>query len=254
MTGQRDEEFKQIITDGMNLPYLISSYGRVISVNYRGIEFNPKEMRTRIGARGYLHVSLSHHGAIKTFLVHRLLAEAFISNPENKPIVNHIDAVPHHCFIWNLEWVTASENTRHAFSIGRMKVRRGEEIGDNKFTTPMVRRVCELLSDGTHTILEISKTTGVSRDMVRHILNGNFWKHISCDYDFSAYWNGIGKRSLTKIVTACKMMENGCTLYEISDKTGLSYSMIHKISTGERCSSISKDYKISNFKKLHKVH
>ena len=254
MPGQADEEFKQIFVDGRILPYLVSTYGRIVAVNYRGIEFNPREMILRVDNRGYWRTCLSYRGEYKTFDVHRLLAQTFIPNPENKPFVNHIDADKTHCFIWNLEWVTESENTRHAYSIGRMKVRRGEEIGDNKFTTPMVRRVCELLVEDKLSLKEIAVETGVSYDMVRNILNGNSWKHISCEYDFSQYGTFEQSKSIARATKACEMMEDGYTLEEISKETGLAYSMVHKISTGERWATLSKNYKISNYNKLNKVH
>ena len=59
----------------------------------------------------------------KAFPIHRLVAEAFIPNPNNKPYVNHKDGNTHNNCASNLEWVTSSENTKHAWSTGLIKRR-----------------------------------------------------------------------------------------------------------------------------------
>lgn len=65
----------------------------------------------------YLRVDLYNKKGRKTFSVNRLVAEAFIPNPENKPQVNHIDGNVHNNSITNLEWVTAKENIEHRITI-----------------------------------------------------------------------------------------------------------------------------------------
>lgn len=70
--------------------------------------------------KGYLFVSAHENGRRKNLLIHRLVAQAFIPNPENKPEINHIDGNPHNNRVDNLEWVTSSENRKHAYwSLGR---------------------------------------------------------------------------------------------------------------------------------------
>lgn len=74
-------------------------------------------------------MTLSKQHKNKKILVHRLVAQAFIPNPCNKPQVNHIDGNPQNNFIENLEWVTNSENTQHAWNTGlRKRVIKNEPI------------------------------------------------------------------------------------------------------------------------------
>lgn len=91
--------------------YKISSYGRVLSVR-KNIILSP----TRTISNG-LCVSLSKDGKSKTMQVSRLVAIAFIPNPENKPNVDHIDGVRFHNFVENLRWCTQSENLNYELAI-----------------------------------------------------------------------------------------------------------------------------------------
>ena len=79
--------------------------------------------------RMYQMVALRNDGAIKKFYVHRLVAEAFIPNPDGKEQVNHIDGNTMNNSVCNLEWATGSENQLHRFHIlgkgmppGRLKL------------------------------------------------------------------------------------------------------------------------------------
>ena len=89
--------------------YLVSSLGRVKNVNTNRI------LKPIMNRRGYLIVSLGYANGRR---IHRLVASAFIPNPEHKPEVNHIDGNKTNNRVSNLEWVTRQENQIHATMTG----------------------------------------------------------------------------------------------------------------------------------------
>lgn len=97
--------------------YAVSADGRVYSYRRRII------LRPETVHNGYLRVSLIADGKVRHFRVHRLVAEAFIPNPENKGQVNHINGIRTDNRVENLEWATAKENIQD--SIKRQKNRYG---------------------------------------------------------------------------------------------------------------------------------
>ena len=108
--------------EGFN-DYLVTSQGRVLSLNYNR-ENKMRELKQRKNNCGYMLVTLFKNGKRFDKTVHRLVAQAFISNPENKTQVNHIDEEKTNNHVSNLEWVTAKENTNH----GTRNERAGKTI------------------------------------------------------------------------------------------------------------------------------
>ena len=94
--------------------YFITDKGKVI--NSRG-----KEKTLRESTDGYQIVDLYRDGIRTTHRVHRLVSEAFVPNPNNKPDVNHRDGNKFNNSFDNLEWVTKSENMIHAYELGLNK-------------------------------------------------------------------------------------------------------------------------------------
>lgn len=103
--------------------YEVSTFGQIRSisrVDNRNKLYEGKVLKLRREKQGYLRVGLYKNGKSKVFLVHRLVAEAFIPNKSHKKYVNHKDANKENNRVENLEWCTASENTLHAHSLGLM--------------------------------------------------------------------------------------------------------------------------------------
>lgn len=93
--------------------YAVTSCGKVWS--YRSQIF----LKPRTDTDGYLQVNLSSNGKQTTFKVHRLVAKAYIPNPENKECINHLDEIKTNNSVNNLEWVTRKENNLYGTHISR---------------------------------------------------------------------------------------------------------------------------------------
>lgn len=95
--------------------YEVSSIGRIARIVKSGGHLNNRRiLKNKIKGNGYHFVCLSINNTFKYKHVHRLVAEAFMPNPENKPQVNHLDCNKSNNCVQNLEWVTHIENCIHA--------------------------------------------------------------------------------------------------------------------------------------------
>ena len=89
----------------------------------------------------YKKINLYRDGKYKSFLVHRLIATAFLPNPDNKREVNHIDGDKHNNSINNLEWATPSENVNHALKTGlRVPTRAHKKLTEKDAS--FIRELC----------------------------------------------------------------------------------------------------------------
>lgn len=117
--------------------YKVSTLGRIKSVKEVIQPLKPRRMiKLTKSNRGYVLVNLCKDCVVKKKNVHRLVAEAFIHNPENKPQVNHKDGIKNNNHVDNLEWATAIENQKHCRDTGLFRPR-----GKNK-TLPTIA-ICD---------------------------------------------------------------------------------------------------------------
>jgi hypothetical protein len=167
------EVWKDIV--GYEGLYQVSNLGNVKSL---GNEFSRKErvLKPSLQSKGYLTVVLQKNGIRNMVLVHRLVAEYFVSNPLNKPQVNHINGVKTDNNIENLEWVYHRENLDHA--IKNNLTLKGEENRNSKLKDVDVVKIHSLLQKGI-TTKELSESYNVSYSTIDGIRTNRYWKHLN---------------------------------------------------------------------------
>lgn len=152
---------------------IISGYGGRYAVSRDGRIFTCNKELSQHVKNKYLTVHFSVSGKRIGKTVHRLVAEAFIPNPENKPFVNHLDGDKLNNNDWNLEWATAKENTQHALKIGLIPV--GEKSVSSLLTDA---QVSSMRKEVGKTNRVLAKEYGLSVQAVGYILRGVSWKHL----------------------------------------------------------------------------
>lgn len=182
--------------EGYEGHYQVSNLGRVRSLDRgmwvtqdrytkpRWMKRKGKVLKPGIGAkvkdrRGqYARVVLCKYGKSKTYDVHRLVGLHFVSNPLNKPALNHINADSLDNRAANLEWCTIAENNRHTISLGRKPCMNGSKGMTSKLNARQVRLIKLMLRIGIRP-QNIANRFNISRPTIYAIKSGKVWKHIS---------------------------------------------------------------------------
>lgn len=154
------EEWRDI--PGYESFYQVSNLG-----NVRSIRFNKIRNMKSWDSNGYRAVELYLNNNGYTVGVHRLVALAFIPNPENKPEVNHKDRNRSNNNVENLEWVTQSENVAHAY-------RNGVKPRTTYQNQPFQKEILDIIENKKYfSIREASRQTGHKRDTIGRSLDLN---------------------------------------------------------------------------------
>lgn len=157
-------------TDGL---YEVSTLGRVRSMHNGG-----KVLKPYMTGKQPPYPTVQIDGKNKK--VHRLVAEAFIPNPDNLPQVNHLDGDKANNCVTNLEWSTNRDNVNHAFASGLAPC--GESRSNAKLTAEQVREIRASYKPKTRGCgaKSLAKKYGVSDVTIRKILSGKKWRR--CEY------------------------------------------------------------------------
>lgn len=144
--------------------YEITRDGQVVN------KTNGRVLKPQPNGKGYLRVSISK----KLQFVHRLVAEKYIPNPDNLPQVNHKDGNKLNNNVENLEWVSNSENRKHAVDTGLHP--SGERCSYAKLTEKDVKYIREHHKEKM--IKEWAEEYGVSRSTISDVIHYRTWKNI----------------------------------------------------------------------------
>lgn len=162
------EEWREV--DGFKGRYRVSNFGRIIS-RRTGFKYI---MQYQITKKGYYLVGL-YMDDIKYYKsVHRLVALAFIDNPDSKPQVNHIDGNKLNNNASNLEWVTSSENRVHGIKNNLIVPVNGVKHGNCILNEDQVRFIKNSTLSGS----VLGKQMGVSAATIWKIKSNRGWKHL----------------------------------------------------------------------------
>jgi len=157
----------------------MKSLGKLIyrSNCVKPVKREPMIMVQFLNKRGYLRICLRDKNKTKkSFSVHRLVAEVFIPNPENKPYVNHKGKIPNTADnrVWMIEWATHPENEKHAVENGLKAY--GVRHGQCKLTEKDVLEIRAIGYSQMQTIT--ARKYGIGKSQVGRILRREIWKNL----------------------------------------------------------------------------
>lgn len=220
---------------GFEKLYEVSDFGRVRALERRhpgkrgGMYIRrSKIIKTSILKRtGYVGVTLRDKKIEKHYLLHRLVAIHFIKNGFNKKEVNHISGNKTDNRYFNLEWVTSSENKKHAFSLGLL-CQKGERHASNKLNN---EDVVSIFSSKLP-VEQLANQYGVSANSIYNIRSGLTWGHTTgAKYKKANRLTREGVIGIFNSKSSCK---------KLSEEYGVAESTIYKIKKGYIYNQITK--------------
>ena len=167
---------------GYEYKYSVSPCGEIMAHDFHR-QGELRALKTNISKTGYHRVGLRLNGVQKMWLVHRLVATAFIPNPNNYPQINHKDGDKSNNKISNLEWCDQSQNTLHAYNTGLMSpwnkalpVGGGEDNNNSKLTR---NSVMEIRNNTTDSYRSLSIKYGVGKTTIAKIKTYKSWRELT---------------------------------------------------------------------------
>lgn len=158
----------------------IKGYKYLYSINRKGEIYSyhsNKLMKLMKDKDGYLKVNLSKNGKSRKYIVHRLVAQTFLENPNKFPQVNHKNGIKDDNRVENLEWCTVSSNHKHAFKIG-LKNHKGSKHPNSKLTEKEVLNIRRYYKIKNITQQELANKYNVDRKTIGRIINRVTWRHV----------------------------------------------------------------------------
>lgn len=196
--------------------YQVSNLGNVISLDrYTNTRWGQKlrsgvTLKQKLADSGYytVHLRNKDEGKESWPSVHRLVAKAFVVNPDNKPTVNHIDGDKLNNLPSNLGWATQQEQTVHAFANNLMTVR-----GNTLYDLDFKEQVKKYYDDNNISIKKLAKHFNMSETTASRIVRGKY---------------GDPRTTPKEVVAkAMWLREQGFTLVKIGEIVGKNFSTIH---------------------------
>lgn len=153
--------------------YEVSNYGRVLSKK----KSKHKILKLRPHHKGYFKVTPYADYPQKNYFIHRVVALAFIPNPNKLPQINHIDCDKTNNHVSNLEWCDNTHNQRHAKANGLSRCLVGSENKASKITESDVRSIRDKFNNG-YTAKMLGEEYGITAYTVYDVVHRRTWRHI----------------------------------------------------------------------------
>ena len=182
LDGYRTDELEELWKPIDGFYNEVSNFGRVRSVTHEagnGKIYQGKILKPVMTKSGYVNVPLvtGNDETRVTKRVHRLVADAFCKNPDDKDEINHKDGNKENNRAENLEWVTRSENEQHAYANNLVKVLKGSKKPCAKLNEEDIRHIRIEYENGCLQI-ELAERYGVARQTISSIVNRKAWSHV----------------------------------------------------------------------------
>lgn len=234
---------KRIYLNNEESKYFITEKGKVISTAYKGAKGYHRVLKDSPDNDKYRIITLNHKGKKYTRKIHRLVAEAFIPNPDNLPQVNHIDGDKCNNCVENLEWVDCASNIHHAID---------HKLRYSISNSNKILAVCDMLESTDKTFKSIAEECGVSKGVVTRVKEKKAWKNIVSDRDFSnrekKVYHGRGEKNPSSVITdkqaheVCKLMVAGKSPTAVADILNIPRSIVYSIHSGKAWQCVSQYY------------
>jgi len=201
-------------------------------------------LRQNIDKVGYPAVSLSKDGIYKRHNVHRLVAKAFLPNPDNKPCVNHKNSVRHDNRVENLEWATYSENNQHAKDYGYNPAVYGEDTSCASLTNEQAREIYLYLMEG-HRNIDAAKKFNTSLHTVTSVKSKRAYSCATHDLPALDLLPHSKKISENTIRWICNQLQDGLSSQQVFDKMSnksVKLNVIKDIKRRKTYTKVSSEY------------
>jgi hypothetical protein len=213
------EIFKPLTINNTDTDYVISNCGTVHNTRTNHT-LTQSVRKTENGKPGYAQVTLFINKKNVTKLIHRLVGETFIPNPDNFPIINHKNGVKISNHEENLHWTDYSYNNKHAYDTGLKISLKGEQIHFNKYKEDTIIEICEDFSKG-YTVADVSEKYNIPINTIRGIHVKEKWKHITNDYNFDTKIKRHSTRKTDLRLSIIELIEDGLSNIDIINNLGL---------------------------------
>ena len=156
--------------------YEVSNFGRIMSMTPFG---GPRLKAQNKNTTGYYQVGLCKKNVLKRWCVHRVVAQAFIQNPNNLPEVNHRDGNKQNNVANNLEWMTKADNLRHSWKLGLHVSPRGENARHAKLKAFQIEEIKAHIAENKLSLCAIGRLYGITGTHVARIRDNVHYRQIN---------------------------------------------------------------------------